>query len=85
MSIQKLITLNILFSLYAHEIIPVYVEICDINTTCEKIIKLLGITVDDKFKFDKQVDILCKKAAEQIHVLYKCKHIFWYSRKGNHI
>ncbi len=38
--------------------------------------KLLGITIDDKLKFDKQVDILCKHAARQLNVLHRFKGIF---------
>ncbi len=38
--------------------------------------KLLEITIDDKFKFDKQVDLLCKITARQLNVFYRCKGIF---------
>ncbi len=38
--------------------------------------KLLGITIEDKLKFDKQVDLLCKNAAGQLNVLYRFKGIF---------
>ncbi len=32
--------------------------------------KLLGITIDDKRKFIKHIDILCKNVARQINELY---------------
>ena len=34
------------------------------------------MTIDDKLKFDKHVDILCKRAARQINVMYRFKGIF---------
>ncbi len=38
---------------------------------CNNEVKLLGITVDDKLKFDKQVDLLCQNSAIQLNVLFK--------------
>ncbi len=55
---------------FTSTVIPAYIEIGKVYINCEKDIKLLGITIDDKLKFDKQVDILCIKAAEYINVLY---------------
>ncbi len=37
---------------------------------------MLGITIDDKLKFDKHIDIPCKSAARQINVLYRFRGIF---------
>ncbi len=34
------------------------------------------MTIDDKLKFDKHIDILCKNAAGQINVLYRFSGIF---------
>ena len=39
-------------------------------------VKMLGITVDDKLKFDIHIDTLCKKAARQLNVLYRFVGIF---------
>ncbi len=39
-------------------------------------IKFLGITIDDKLKFDKHIDILCKNVERQINVLYRFSGIF---------
>ncbi len=55
---------------------PEFIEINDIKIQCEDEVKLLGITIDDKLKFDKHVDILCKKAAKQLNVMYRFKGIF---------
>ncbi len=37
---------------------------------------MLRITIDDKLKFDKHIDILCKNTARQINVLYRFNGIF---------
>ena len=39
-------------------------------------VKLLGITIDEKLKFDEHVEIICKKASRQLNVLYRFKKIF---------
>ncbi len=38
--------------------------------------KLLGITIEEKLKFDKHVNIICKKAARYINVMYHFKGVF---------
>ncbi len=55
------------------EIKPEFMEVHSILIPCNNEVKLLGITIDDKLKFDKQVDILYKykKAARQLYVLYR--------------
>ncbi len=55
---------------------PDFIEINDTKIHCENEVKLLGITIDEKLKFDKHVDILCKKAAKQLNVMYRFKGIF---------
>ncbi len=42
----------------------------------KKEVKLSGITIDEKLKFDKHVNIISKKAAGQIHVMYHFKSVF---------
>ncbi len=56
--------------------LPDHIEIE--NTTIERStdVKLLGITVDDKLKFDLHINSLCRKAARQINVLTRFKGIF---------
>ncbi len=38
--------------------------------------KLLGVISDDKLKFKKHIDVLCKNANRQIHVLYRFRNVF---------
>ncbi len=40
---------------------------------CEKEVKLLGITMDEKLKFEKHVNIICTKTARQIIEMYHFK------------
>ncbi len=47
--------------------------------------KLLEITIDDKFTFDKQVDIVCTNAAIQLNVLYRVKGILDLKNSLNYI
>ncbi len=39
-------------------------------------VKFLRITIDQKLKFDKNIDNLCKNAARQINIMYRFKGIF---------
>ncbi len=45
------------------EEMPKFIQVNGTNILCEKEVKLLGITIDEKLKFDKHVNIICKKAA----------------------
>ncbi len=63
-------------SLTNKEEMPKFIEINDTNVPSEKEVKLLGITIDEKLKFDKHVNIKCKKAARQINVMYHFKCVF---------
>ncbi len=51
------------------KVILAYKYISDDHIKFEEDIKVLDITIDDKLKFHKQVNILCKNAASQINVL----------------
>ena len=55
---------------------PDFIEIQDTKIMCEHEVKLLGVTIDEKLKFDRHVDILCKKAAKQLNVMHRFKSIF---------
>ncbi len=57
------------------EIVPKFIEILGTEIKCEKEIKRLGITIDEKLRFDTHVNNLCKKAARQINVIYRFKGI----------
>ncbi len=43
------------------ELLPNFIDITDKRIERESQIKLLGITIDDKLKFDKYIDILYAK------------------------
>ncbi len=48
----------------------------DIKIPAETEVKLLGMTIDNKLKFGKHVDKLCKSAAWQLNVLYRFRGTF---------
>ena len=58
------------------ETFPEFIEISGINVQRENEVKLLGITIDEKLRFDMHVDILCKKAARQVNIMHRFKGIF---------
>ncbi len=43
------------------EIVPKFVEIHGAEIKCEKEVKLLGITIDEKLRFDMHINNLCNK------------------------
>ncbi len=50
-----------------------FIEINGTNIPCEKEVKLLVITMDEKLKFEKHVNIICTKTARQIIEMYHFK------------
>ena len=58
------------------EDVPNSIQIDSITITCQSDVKLLGMTIDDKLRFNKHVNILCKSAARQLNVMYRFKNIF---------
>ncbi len=58
------------------ESVPKFIEIHGTEIKCEKEVTLLGITIDEKLRFDTHINNLCKKPARQINVLYRFKGIF---------
>ncbi len=58
------------------ELLPNFIDINHARIEKESQIKLLGITIDDKLKFDKYIAILCKNAATQINVLHRFTGIY---------
>ncbi len=58
------------------EIIPDSIEIQHTTIMRQTEVKFLGITIDQKLKFDKLIDNLCKNAAMQINIMYRFKSIF---------
>ncbi len=55
---------------------PKIIEINETNISCEKEVTLLGITIEEKLKCDKHVNIICKKADRQINLMYRFKGVF---------
>ncbi len=55
------------------EIILDSIEIHDTTIMRQTEVKLPGITIDQKFKFDKNIDNLCKNTARQINIMYRFK------------
>ncbi len=64
---------------------PESIEINSITITCQSDIKPLEMTIDDKLRFNKHVDILCKSAAIQLNVMYRFKNIFDMKEKDDKI
>ncbi len=63
-------------SFTSKELLPNFIYINHTIIERESQIKLLGTTINDKLKFEKHIDILCRNAARQINVLYKFSGIF---------
>ncbi len=53
-----------------------FIERNGTDIPCEKEVKLVGITIDEKPKFDKHVIIICKKTTRLINVMYRFKGVF---------
>ena len=49
------------------------VKIKDKTIYSESTVKLIGITIDDKLKFDKHINNLCKRASGQLNQLFRLK------------
>ena len=56
--------------------LPDCIEIANTNVNRTETAKLLGITIDDKLKFDIHINDICKKAVRQINVIYRFRGIF---------
>jgi hypothetical protein len=44
-------------------------------------VKLLGVNINNKLNFDNHVKVLCKKASQQLKVLYRFKNILGFEEK----
>ncbi len=58
------------------ETIPDSIEIHGTTIIRQTEVKLLGITIDQKLKFDKHIDNVCNNTATQINMMYRFKRIF---------
>ena len=55
---------------------PTTFKIQDVSLPTQNSVKLLGITIDDRLKFDEQVDYMCQRASKQLKVMYRFKQVF---------
>ena len=60
---------------YAKE--PVF-DIESANISCDEVIKLLGIDIDNQLNFDKHIKNICSKASQQLSVLKRIGWFFFY-------
>ena len=54
-------------------IAPFRLNVNDKITSCSNEVKLLGITIDNKLKFKKHIEDLCKKASYKLHALRRIR------------
>ena len=52
-----------------------HIEIDDLSLEFQRNVKLLGIIIDDKLKFDVQVYNMCSRASGQLNVMYRFQKI----------
>ena len=55
---------------------PTTLKIKDVSLMTQKSVKLLGITIDDRLKFDEQINNMCQRASKQLKVIYRFKQVF---------
>ena len=53
------------------------VRVNSIEITTQSVVELLGITINNEFKFDKRSSRLCKSAASQLNDVLDSKTIFF--------
>ncbi len=66
----------LLQSFTSKEDLPDHLLINNTRIERESQVKLLGVIIDDKLKFNKYIDVLCKNANRQINVLYRFRNVF---------
>ncbi len=59
-------------------ILPEYIEVNDIKIECQREIKLLGICIDNKLKFNEQIEHICSKANVQLKIINYCPIVWHY-------
>ena len=64
-----------IFRAPGHKKVRTDFSIDNINIKLEKSVKLLGVELDDKLKFDIQVSSMCKKAAKQLNAIKRIGHL----------
>ncbi len=58
------------------EQVPEHLEVNGVMIKRDTHVKLLGLTIDDKLKFDVHINNICAKASKQLNVLNRFKHVF---------
>lgn len=58
------------------EDLPEFIDVMDNKIKVEDDVKLLGATIDNKLKFDKHINIICRNASRQLNIMYRFKGIF---------
>ncbi len=51
-----------------------YKKIPGVTLESLKVVKVLGVHIDFKLKFDEHVSVLCSKSSRQINVLARLRH-----------
>ncbi len=57
-------------------VFPKGIEIGDVTIERQTSVKLLGVTIDEKLKFNDHVIEICKKASKQLNIMFRFKSIF---------
>ena len=55
---------------------PTAFEIKYVSLTTPNTVKVLGITIDDRLKFDEQVHNMYQRDSSQLKVMYRFKQVF---------
>ena len=66
----------ILKPMFCNTDLPSHVNIGEVSLQVQSDVKLLGITIDNKLKFDVQVNKMCSRASRQLNVMHRFKRIF---------
>ena len=65
----------------SHTILPNELKIGDVNIqACDKV-KLLGVLIDKKLNFDEHIKVLCRKASQQLKILFRFKSMLGLKEK----
>lgn len=57
------------------EVIPEFIDIQDVKIKIEDKVKLLGLTIDNKLKFDTHITNICRNASRQLNIMYRFRGI----------
>ena len=63
------------------ETVGLPIRVKDQSISSESAVKLIGITIDDKLKFDTHINKLCKRASGQLNQLFRLKKYVDYNER----